>query len=117
MAKPPAHPTKPGSSSSKGSRPAPRPAGKSASRSTRKSGARKTNSWSWGKLSPERKLDILGVGLALAGLLTILALLSPIHGTLTGAWVELLSQAAGWGTFVLPLALLAVGLVADFPQY
>ena len=61
-------------------------------------------------MSPERKLDILGVALALIGLLTLLALLSPNHGTLTGAWIELLSQVAGWGTFVLPLALLTVGL-------
>ena len=115
MPKPAAHPPKPGSAAKKGSRPAAKSSAKAARpepRPTRKSTARKGQSsgWSWGQVSPERKLDILGIALALIGLLTLLSLLSPSHGTVTGAWVDLLSQVAGWGTFVLPLALLAVGL-------
>lgn len=110
MAKPTAHSSKSKVSSSKGNRSASKPAGKTASRSAKRSPARTRGGWSWGSLSAERKLDILGVFLALLGLLTLLALLSPSHGTLTGAWVELLGRAAGWGAFVLPLALLALGL-------
>jgi DNA segregation ATPase FtsK/SpoIIIE, S-DNA-T family len=108
------HPQKPGQAPKKGSRtpakPAAKSAGKPETRPSRKAPARKGDSWSWGKLSPERKLDILGILLALIGLLTLLSLLSPSHGTITGAWVDLLSEVAGWGTFVLPLALLAIGL-------
>jgi S-DNA-T family DNA segregation ATPase FtsK/SpoIIIE len=61
-------------------------------------------------MSPERKMDILGIILALVGLLTLLSLLSSSRSTITGAWVTILSQVAGWGAFVLPLALLALGL-------
>ncbi len=101
---------KPGGSAKKGSRPAPKPAAKATPRIPKKAPARKRSDWSWGKVSPERKMDFLGIGLALIGLLTLLSLLSPSHGTVTGAWVQVLSQVAGWGTFVLPLALLIVGL-------
>jgi S-DNA-T family DNA segregation ATPase FtsK/SpoIIIE len=55
-------------------------------------------------------MDILGIVLALVGLLTLLSLLSSSRSTITGAWVTILSQVAGWGAFVLPLALLALGL-------
>ena len=110
MAKKTARTRKPGGTAKKGSRPAPKRASKTASRTTKRAPARKRSNWSWGKVSPERKLDILGIALALVGLLTLLSLLSPSHGTVTGAWVQLLSQVAGWGTFVLPLALLIVGL-------
>jgi S-DNA-T family DNA segregation ATPase FtsK/SpoIIIE len=63
----------------------------------------------WQQISPERKLDILGVILALLGLLTLLSMISRSQGTLTTAWVTVLKQAAGWGAFVLPLFLLGFG--------
>jgi len=62
------------------------------------------------QLSPERKLDVLGVILALVGLVTLLSLLSSSQGSFTGAWLELLLSCAGWGTFVLPIGLLLIGL-------
>lgn len=61
-------------------------------------------------ISDERKLDLLGTFLALVGLLTILSLVSASRGTLTGLWVGWLTDLAGWGVFLLPVALLAVGL-------
>lgn len=64
----------------------------------------------WASLSPERKLDVLGVFLALLGLLSLLSLLSGSNGSVTGWWVNFLRQAAGWGSFILPLALLGIGL-------
>jgi len=50
------------------------------------------------------------VFLALLGLLSLLSLLSGTNGSVTGWWVNFLRQAAGWGAFILPLALLGIGL-------
>jgi len=124
MAKSPVPPKKTATPAPKGSRtsaapdaghaarrPAAKAAGKSAAaRPPRKAASPRQGGWSWGRLSPERKLDIFGILLALLGLITLLSLLSPSRGSLTGAWVDLLSRVAGWGTFVLPAALLALGL-------
>lgn len=106
------------------SRSKPKPKSKSRStRTTPKSGARRTApartvrrrrasqpSFSWDSISNDRKLDILGVFLALVGFLTLLSLLSSENGTLTGMWIGALQKVAGWGTFVLPVALIVVGL-------
>lgn len=92
--------------------------GRSKSRSTQKSTSSKTRQPRrapstqpnfWQRISPERKLDILGIGLALIGLLTLLSMFSRTRGTLTFAWVRLLQQAAGWGAFILPLSLMGFG--------
>jgi len=65
---------------------------------------------SWKRISNERKLDILGIVLALGGFLTILSLLSSQRSQVTGWWINSITKVAGWGTFVLPLALLVVGI-------
>jgi len=62
------------------------------------------------RISPERQLDLLGVILSLLGLLTLLSLVSSSRGTLTGWWLGSLSTLVGWGVYLLPVALLAVGL-------
>ena len=77
---------------------------------SRKSRSSTKNSWHWNNISNERKLDILGIFLALLGFLTILSLLTSQRGTVTDWWINSISQVAGWGTFVLPLALLIVGV-------
>lgn len=64
----------------------------------------------WQRMSPERKLDILGIFLALLGLLTLLSMLSNTQAKLTNAWVNFLQQAAGWGVFILPLSLMGFGV-------
>ena len=61
-------------------------------------------------LSLDRKLDILGIVLALLGFLTLLALLSPINGSLTGQWVGVLARAFGWGMYIFPFGLAIGGL-------
>jgi S-DNA-T family DNA segregation ATPase FtsK/SpoIIIE len=61
-------------------------------------------------LSLDRKLDIVGVGLALLGLLTLLALLSPTNGSVTGSWVNAISKAFGWGMYLFPLSAMVIGL-------
>ena len=60
-------------------------------------------------ISPERKWDLVGLVLALTGLLTLLSLLSAERSALIGNWVFFLSRLFGWGIFVLPLTLLGVG--------
>lgn len=60
-------------------------------------------------LSAERKLDVLGIGLALGGLLILLALLSSSRSALTGATVSLFSFLFGWGAYGLPIALILFG--------
>jgi len=61
-------------------------------------------------LSLDRKLDILGVVLSLAGLLTLLSSLSPVNGSLTGMWVLNLARTFGWGMFLFPFCLILTGL-------
>ncbi|GAB4496755.1 MAG: DNA translocase FtsK [Anaerolineales bacterium] len=61
-------------------------------------------------LSLDRKLDLLGVVLALTGILSLLSFLSGNRSNLTGAWVNFLQNAFGWGAFVFPLSLIAIGV-------
>ncbi len=61
-------------------------------------------------ISLDRKLDIAGIGMALVGLLTLLSLLSSTRSQLIGGWVSLNGKAFGWGMYLLPLALIAIGL-------
>lgn len=60
-------------------------------------------------LSLDRKLDIAGVVMVLAGLLSLLSLFSPNQSDFLAAWLTALSQLAGWGRFGLPLGLIVVG--------
>ncbi|MDY6872671.1 MAG: DNA translocase FtsK 4TM domain-containing protein [Chloroflexota bacterium] len=60
-------------------------------------------------VSPERRIDIIGIILLLIGLLTLISLFSNTTGNVTGWWVRILSQAFGWGVYILPLALIGFG--------
>jgi S-DNA-T family DNA segregation ATPase FtsK/SpoIIIE len=83
--------------------------GKGSSRSAaRKSGPPRLSLG--GGLSLDRKLDMLGVGMTLVGLLTFLSLLSSSHGSVIGIWVNAITKAFGWGMYLLPLTLVALGL-------
>src|SRR3972149_3241488 len=64
----------------------------------------------WSSLSLDRKLDLLGVGMTLVGLLTLLRLLSHHRGWISAGWLALLGQAFGWGMYLLPVGLIALGL-------
>ena len=117
---------RPSRSTARGS--APRSAASKGSSSSRRSSTRSTRSrgpvirlpkWLVGGkkgrplvtgISPERQLDLVGVVLALLGALTLLSLVSSSRGTLTGWWLGSLSRLVGWGIYLLPVALLAVGL-------
>jgi S-DNA-T family DNA segregation ATPase FtsK/SpoIIIE len=62
-----------------------------------------------GGLSPERKIDLIGIVMALVGLLTVLSLFSANRSGLTGSWIRGLSLIFGWGTYILPLGLIILG--------
>ncbi|UCC75625.1 MAG: hypothetical protein JSW37_08870, partial [Anaerolineales bacterium] len=54
-------------------------------------------------------LEVAGIVLLGIALLTVLSLLSFSRGTLTAGWLDLLRAAFGWGAYVLPIGLGAVG--------
>lgn len=66
-------------------------------------------SW-WERLSPERKLDVVGIILALMGLLLILGLASANRSVPIGLAIIFFFQIFGWGLYVLPLGLLVFGV-------
>lgn len=61
-------------------------------------------------MSLDRKLDIIGVVLALVGLLTLLSLVSPSRGNLTGNWVAIIGTVFGLGRYLFPVGLIVGGL-------
>ncbi len=63
-----------------------------------------------GDISPERKMDLLGVALAILGLLTLLSFISPTNSKLTLEWKTLLENIFGWGVYILPVGLLVLGV-------
>lgn len=60
-------------------------------------------------LSPERKLDLLGIFLALTGLLMVLGLLSASRSSLTEGALAFFRFFFGWGAYILPVALMLFG--------
>jgi hypothetical protein len=66
-------------------------------------------SW-WENLTPERKLDVVGAIMAVGGLLILLILFSAQRSALTGNMIRVLRQIIGWGVYILPVALILMGL-------
>ena len=64
----------------------------------------------WESLTGERKLDVVGVVMALVGALILLSLFTVNRSAITGGFIHILSQVFGWGLYVLPVALIAFGL-------
>ena len=64
----------------------------------------------WETLSIDRRLDVIGVVLALVGLLTLLSLISAERSPLTGGLIRFLEQLFGWGVYILPAGLIVIGL-------
>ena len=64
----------------------------------------------WRNLSLDRKLDLLGIIMVLVGLLTLLSLVSSSNGWLFGGWLTIIGKSFGWGMYLLPVALIALGL-------
>ena len=66
-------------------------------------------SW-WSTLSAERKLDVVGAVMAVVGLLAVMILFSAQRSALTGSMLGVLRWALGWGMYILPLALIVMGM-------
>ncbi len=64
----------------------------------------------WRNLSLDRKLDLLGIVMVLVGLLTLLSLISSNNGWLFGSWLAIIGKTFGWGMYLLPIGLIALGL-------
>jgi S-DNA-T family DNA segregation ATPase FtsK/SpoIIIE len=86
-----------------------RPAARKSRAVQPSSGVSPLRAW-WSRLSDERKIDLLGVVLALIGFLSILSLLSSQHGVVTRWWVTAMRQTGGNGALILPLGLLLLGI-------
>ena len=61
------------------------------------------------KMSPERKADISGIVLIGIGLLSLLLTLTQV-GKLGIWWTNTLNHVFGWGAYILPLVLIALGI-------
>src|SRR5512141_1633892 len=66
-------------------------------------------SW-WESLSPERRLDVIGIILAVVGIIILLTLIASSRSVISATFIRLLSQLLGWGVYALPLALLGFGM-------
>ena len=64
----------------------------------------------WDRLSNERKLDVVGIGLAFFGIVILLGLLSPNRSAPVEKVILILKQLFGWGVYILPIGLLVFGL-------
>ncbi|MBK7316325.1 DNA translocase FtsK 4TM domain-containing protein [Candidatus Villigracilis affinis] len=64
----------------------------------------------WDQLSAERRLDVIGIGLAFLGLVIILGLASANRSAIVGGAIFFIAQIFGWGVYILPLGLLVFGL-------
>ncbi len=82
---------------------------KKSSRSKSRRSSRKTPAPTI-QISLDIQLDILGYALLAVALLTLLALVSAERGQLLGPWVDLLSRTFGWGVYLVPFFVGAVGL-------
>lgn len=102
-------PSRTGRSPARSRRTTSRATEKSSSKSSSKSTASQS-SQPPRRISVDRWLDIAGIILALIGLLTLLSLISANRSSVTGTWITWLNTAFGWGTYILPLALIGVGL-------
>ncbi len=79
-------------------------------RGSSRSRRRKPRPSLWQRLSPDQKLDLLGWFLIALSALTVLSMISAEQGVLTQWWITLLSQTFGWGRYVVPVLIGAVGL-------
>jgi S-DNA-T family DNA segregation ATPase FtsK/SpoIIIE len=62
------------------------------------------------ELSPDRKMELVGVLLVGAGLLTVLGLFSGSPTSLLGMWTGAWRWAFGWGVYFFPFVLILIGL-------
>ena len=59
---------------------------------------------------PSRRPEVLGVVLLVLALITGLSLLSLSRGSITEQWLQFLRHAVGWGMYLTPFILAAMGI-------
>ncbi len=64
----------------------------------------------WDTLTDERKLDVVGAIMAVAGLLTLLVLFSARRSTVSENLVSILTRTLGYGVYILPVGLILMGI-------
>jgi S-DNA-T family DNA segregation ATPase FtsK/SpoIIIE len=64
----------------------------------------------WASLSAERKLDVVGAAMSVVGILTLLILVSAQQSNVTRGMLNMLSWIFGWGIYILPVALILLGM-------
>ncbi|HUH98753.1 MAG TPA: DNA translocase FtsK [Anaerolineales bacterium] len=64
----------------------------------------------WDRLSSERKLDVVGVALAVVGILILLTLFASSRSLFTEGLLRFLGRIFGWGIYLLPIALCVFGI-------
>ncbi|HRQ23652.1 MAG TPA: DNA translocase FtsK 4TM domain-containing protein, partial [Anaerolineales bacterium] len=83
--------------------------GKSAPKHKASAQPQREPTW-WESLSPERKLDVVGIVLVFIGIIIFFGLISANRSVVIGGMISLLARLFGWGLFILPLGLLVFGL-------
>jgi S-DNA-T family DNA segregation ATPase FtsK/SpoIIIE len=63
----------------------------------------------WDQLSPERRLDVVGIVLIFIGAAIGLGLFSANRSAILGGAIFFISQIFGWGVYILPIGLLIFG--------
>jgi len=61
------------------------------------------------KMSPERKADLAGIILIGISLVSLLLTLTQV-GELGSTWTNMMNKVFGWGAYILPLVLIALGI-------
>jgi S-DNA-T family DNA segregation ATPase FtsK/SpoIIIE len=69
------------------------------------------------ELDIDQWLDILGYGLLTVAGLTLLSFLSASHGTIPSWWLRVLRRFFGWGAYLIPLLVGAIGLWLVLRQF
>ena len=64
----------------------------------------------WYSISPDRKLDVLGIVIALVSGVTLLLAFSATPGSFGAAWLGFWSRLLGWGLYLFLVALVLLGL-------
>ena len=64
----------------------------------------------WDSLTDERKLDVVGAGMAMVGIVIILLLASAQRSPLVENFVSGLSRSFGWGIYILPVGMVLMGI-------
>jgi S-DNA-T family DNA segregation ATPase FtsK/SpoIIIE len=83
---------------------------RSSSSRSRRSSSRSRRSKSRIDLSALFRVEILGIAILALAILTFLSLISPNQGQITSKWLALLRQGFGWGAYLMPFILGAIGL-------